>query len=67
MGGRLTAFDDSGGYLADVLTCYNHHSSDEVLSDGLRIRLLTAQRNMYISGFCLFLFLYDGSIVVVGL
>jgi B-cell receptor-associated protein 31 len=33
---------------------YRH--SDEVLSDGLRIRLLTAQRDMYISGFCLFLF-----------
>lgn len=43
---------------ADVMTCYKHHHSDEVLSDGMRIRLLTAQRDMYISGFCLFLFLY---------
>jgi B-cell receptor-associated protein 31 len=43
--------------LADVSTVYKHHSSDEVLSDGMRIRLLTAQRDMYITGFCLFLFL----------
>lgn len=44
-------------FLSDVMTVYKHHSSDEVLSDGMRIRLLTAQRDMYISGFCLFLFL----------
>jgi B-cell receptor-associated protein 31 len=43
--------------LADVNACYKHHSDDAVWSDGLRIRLLTAQRDMYISGFCLFLFL----------
>ena len=42
---------------ADVSTVYKHHSSDEVVGDGLRIRLLTAQRDMYITGFCLFLFL----------
>ncbi|KAG3091135.1 hypothetical protein PI124_g5912 [Phytophthora idaei] len=44
-------------FLSDVMTVYKHHSSDEVLSDGMRIRLLTAQRDMYITGFCLFLFL----------
>ncbi|KAL4159026.1 hypothetical protein PRNP1_004798 [Phytophthora ramorum] len=44
-------------FLSDVTTVYKHHSSDEVLSDGMRIRLLTAQRDMYITGFCLFLFL----------
>eukprot|EP00644_Phytophthora_capsici_P008924 jgi/Phyca11/504124/fgenesh2_kg.PHYCAscaffold_6_\ len=44
-------------FLSDVSTVYKHHSSDEVLSDGMRIRLLTAQRDMYITGFCLFLFL----------
>ncbi|GLE01464.1 hypothetical protein PINS_up010294 [Pythium insidiosum] len=44
-------------FLSDVNTCYKYHSSDTMLSDGLRIRLLTAQRDMYISGFCLFLFL----------
>lgn len=44
---------------ADVNTCYRHHSSSgATLSDGMRIRLLSAQRDMYISGFCLFLFLY---------
>lgn len=44
---------------ADVNTCYRHHSSTgATLSDGMRIRLLSAQRDMYISGFCLFLFLY---------
>lgn len=43
---------------ADVNTCYRHHSSSgATLSDGMRIRLLSAQRDMYISGFCLFLFL----------
>ncbi|KAJ0400422.1 hypothetical protein P43SY_001700 [Pythium insidiosum] len=44
-------------FLSDINTCYKYHSSDTMLSDGLRIRLLTAQRDMYISGFCLFLFL----------
>ncbi|EGZ18911.1 hypothetical protein PHYSODRAFT_255626 [Phytophthora sojae] len=44
-------------FISDVTTVYKHHSSDEVLSDGMRIRLLTAQRDMYITGFCLFLFL----------
>ncbi|KAG7384518.1 hypothetical protein PHYPSEUDO_002506 [Phytophthora pseudosyringae] len=44
-------------FLSDVTTVYKHHSSDEVLGDGMRIRLLTAQRDMYITGFCLFLFL----------
>ncbi|OWY92233.1 putative membrane protein [Phytophthora megakarya] len=44
-------------FLSDVSTVYKHSSSDEVLSDGMRIRLLTAQRDMYITGFCLFLFL----------
>ncbi|CAH0478514.1 unnamed protein product [Peronospora belbahrii] len=44
-------------FLSDVSTVYKHHSSDEVLGDGMRIRLLTAQRDMYITGFCLFLFL----------
>ncbi|CAI5740340.1 unnamed protein product [Hyaloperonospora brassicae] len=44
-------------FLSDVSTVYKHHSSDEVLGDGLRVRLLTAQRDMYITGFCLFLFL----------
>ncbi|KAI9980627.1 hypothetical protein PInf_009930 [Phytophthora infestans] len=44
-------------FISDVMTVYKHHSSDEVLGDGLRIRLLTAQRDMYITGFCLFLFL----------
>lgn len=45
---------------ADVITCYKHHSAGVILSDGMRIRLLTAQRDMYISGFVLFLFLYVG-------
>ncbi|KAL7689957.1 putative B-cell receptor-associated protein [Plasmopara halstedii] len=44
-------------FVSDVSTVYKHHASDEVLSDGMRIRLLTAQRDMYITGFCLFLFL----------
>ncbi|KAG6612132.1 ap-3 complex subunit [Phytophthora cinnamomi] len=44
-------------FISDVTTVYKHHSADEVLSDGMRIRLLTAQRDMYITGFCLFLFL----------
>ncbi|RLN55653.1 hypothetical protein BBJ29_006751 [Phytophthora kernoviae] len=44
-------------FISDIMTVYKHHSSDEVLSDGMRIRLVTAQRDMYISGFCLFLFL----------
>ncbi|KAF1318752.1 Ap-3 complex subunit, partial [Globisporangium splendens] len=44
-------------FLSDVSTVYKHHSRDTVLSDGMRIRLLAAQRDMYISGFCLFLFL----------
>ncbi|CAI5721469.1 unnamed protein product [Hyaloperonospora brassicae] len=44
-------------FLSDVSTVYKHHSSDEVLGDGLRVRLLTAQRDVYITGFCLFLFL----------
>ncbi|TYZ58658.1 hypothetical protein PybrP1_003804 [[Pythium] brassicae (nom. inval.)] len=44
-------------FLSDVSTCYKHHSTGAVLSDGMRIRLLTAQRDMYISGFALFLFL----------
>ncbi|DAZ93101.1 TPA: hypothetical protein N0F65_006853 [Lagenidium giganteum] len=44
-------------FLSDVQTVYKYHSSDTILSDGLRIRLLTAQRDMYISGFSLFLFL----------
>ncbi|POM72014.1 membrane protein [Phytophthora palmivora] len=44
-------------FISDVTTVYKHHSSDEVLGDGMRIRLLTAQRDMYITGFCLFLFL----------
>ncbi|CAK5181729.1 unnamed protein product [Aphanomyces euteiches] len=42
-------------FLANLQTTYNHHMSDETLSDGFRIRLLTAQRDMYISGICLFL------------
>lgn len=43
---------------ADVNTCYRHHaSSGATLSDGMRIRLLSAQRDMYITGFALFLFL----------
>lgn len=45
-------------HAADVSTCYKHHSRSEQLTDGMRIRLLAAQRDMYISGFCLFLFLY---------
>ncbi|KAG7395680.1 hypothetical protein PHYBOEH_003359 [Phytophthora boehmeriae] len=44
-------------FMSDILTVYKYHSSDEVLSDGMRIRLVTAQRDMYITGFCLFLFL----------
>uniref|UniRef100_A0AAV1TV31 Endoplasmic reticulum transmembrane protein n=1 Tax=Peronospora matthiolae TaxID=2874970 RepID=A0AAV1TV31_9STRA len=44
-------------FISDVSTVYKHHASDEVLGDGMRIRLLTAQRDMYITGFCLFLFL----------
>ncbi|CAH0489006.1 unnamed protein product [Peronospora farinosa] len=44
-------------FISDVTTLYKHHSSEEVLGDGMRIRLLTAQRDMYITGFCLFLFL----------
>ncbi|TMW61593.1 hypothetical protein Poli38472_012784 [Pythium oligandrum] len=44
-------------FLSDVNTVYKYQSSDAMWSDGLRIRLLTAQRDMYISGFCLFLFL----------
>ncbi|OQS02024.1 hypothetical protein THRCLA_21524, partial [Thraustotheca clavata] len=43
-------------FLSNVQTTIKYHRSDEVLSDGLRIRLLVAQRDMYISGFCLFLF-----------
>ncbi|EQC25100.1 hypothetical protein SDRG_17014 [Saprolegnia diclina VS20] len=43
-------------FLANVQTSLKYRNSDEVLSDGLRIRLLVAQRDMYISGFCLFLF-----------
>lgn len=52
--------------LADVSTCYKHHSAGVILSDGMRIRLLASQRDMYISGFCLFLFLYVCRIVVVA-
>ncbi|KAF0694906.1 Aste57867_14248 [Aphanomyces stellatus] len=42
-------------FLANLQTTYNHHMSDEVMTDGFRIRLLAAQRDMYISGICLFL------------
>lgn len=44
-------------FVSDVHTCYRHHSTEGTLTDGLRIRLLAAQRDMYISGFVLFLFL----------
>lgn len=44
-------------FLSNVHTCWRYHASDRMLTDGLRIRLLIAQRDMYIAGFCLFLFL----------
>ncbi|CAI5718541.1 unnamed protein product [Peronospora destructor] len=33
-------------FISDVTTLYKHHSSEEVLGDGMRIRLLTAQRDI---------------------
>lgn len=44
-------------FLSNVQMVWKYMKSDELLSDGLRIRLLVAQRDMYISGFALFLFM----------
>ncbi|OQR87916.1 hypothetical protein ACHHYP_07894 [Achlya hypogyna] len=59
-------------FLSNVQTSMKYRSTDEVLSDGLRIRLLVAQRDMYISGFCLFLFallrmVYSGMVTNITL
>ncbi|RHY03955.1 hypothetical protein DYB25_001207 [Aphanomyces astaci] len=56
----------------NLQTTYNHHMSDEAVSDGFRIRLLAAQRDMYISGICLFLnlllqMLYSSMVVNIKL
>ncbi|KAL0583053.1 hypothetical protein ABG067_007019 [Albugo candida] len=44
-------------FLSNAHTCASYYMSDAMLSDGMRIRLLTAQRDLYITGFSLFLFL----------
>lgn len=44
-------------FLSNAHTCASYYTSDVMLSDGMRIRLLTAQRDLYITGFSLFLFL----------
>ncbi|RHY88422.1 hypothetical protein DYB37_007289 [Aphanomyces astaci] len=59
-------------HVANLQTAYNHHMSDEAVSDGFRIRLLAAQRDMYISGICLFLnlllqMLYSSMVVNIKL
>ncbi|RQM22338.1 hypothetical protein B5M09_008871 [Aphanomyces astaci] len=58
--------------MPNLQTTYNHHMSDEAVSDGFRIRLLAAQRDMYISGICLFLnlllqMLYSSMVVNIKL
>ena len=51
-------------FLSNCHTAYTYQQSSATLTDGLRIRLLMAQRDLYISGFSLFLFLLLGQMYV---